>query len=175
MAYRGRTSRRTSSPRRKLVWARTSNQSTFTQGAPFTPFQADLLADFNTRYGADALGITVARIRGIMAMETSVAAVTLPGVMAIRVGAEGEVASTEFNPHVNGKYLDWMAYEPFFARPNTTDFGSGAQASTRVIDVKANRKVSELDETLFLYAGSNTATAGTMSVFYNLSILLMLP
>lgn len=146
-------------------------ETTFALAAPFTPFQADLLTGFNTRYGADLLGITVARIRGYIVVNSTVA--NTPLVVGARVGTEGEVASTDFNPMTAGEYNDWMLFEPFLAPIAARE--PVADVSARVIDVRSMRKLDELDQTLFLYAGTDSATAGTASLFYNLSVLLMLP
>lgn len=139
--------------------------------APFTPFQADLLTGFQTRYGADSLGVTVARIRGFIVVNSTVA--NTPVVAAARIGTEGEVASTDFNPMTAGEYNDWMLYEPLLAPIAARE--PVQDVSARIIDVKSMRKLDELDQTLFLYAGTDSATAGTVSLFYNLSVLLMLP
>lgn len=138
------------------------------------PFQDDLLDDFNTRYGADLVGFTVVRMRGYMAVTSTVAA-CLPLVVGVHRASEGEVASTEFNPATNGEYLDWMLYEPFVGFP---DGGNGAAQTymcAREIDVKASRRLDELDQTIMLYAGTDSATAGTITLRYHLSLLLMQP
>lgn len=158
-------------PRRKLVWARTSTETTFASAAPFTPFQADLLAGFVARYGADPVGCTIARIRGYVQCTSTVT--LTPLVVAIRTGTEGEVAATDFNPMTAGEYNDWMAYEPMLAGLAAREpFGD---VGARMIDVKSMRKLQELDETLFLYAGTDLAAAGTVQLAFNLSVLLMLP
>lgn len=171
MAKSRRPRRGGSLPRRKLVWARTSTETTFASAAPFTPFQADLLAGFVARYGADPVGCTVARIRGYLQVLSTVT--LTPVVVAARIGTEGEVAATDFNPMTAGEYNDWMMYEPMLAglaaREPFGDLGA------RIIDVKAMRKLEELDETLFLYAGTDLAAAGTVTLTFNLSVLLMLP
>lgn len=166
-----RRSRGGTLPRRKLVWARTSVETTFAGAAPFVPFQADLLAGFVARYGADPVGCTVARIRGFVVVNSTVA--NYPVVVAARTGTEGEVAATDFNPMTAGEYNDWMMYEPCLAPIAAREPIEGVSA--RIIDVRSSRKLEELDETLFLYAGTDSAAAATVSLFFNLSVLLMLP
>jgi len=113
----------------------------------------------------------VARIRGYIQVLSTVT--LTPVVVAARVGTEGEVAATDFNPMTAGEYNDWMMYEPMLAglaaREPFGDLGA------RIIDVKAMRKLEELDETLFMYAGTDLAAAGTVTLTFNLSVLLMLP
>lgn len=171
MATSRRSRRSGSLPKRKLVWARTSTETTFAGAAPFTPFQADLLAGFVARYGADPVGCTVARIRGFLVVNSTVA--NYPVTVAARVGTEGEVAATDFNPMTAGEYNDWMMYEPMLAPLAARE--PVQDVSARIVDVKSSRKLEELDETLFLYAGTDSATAATVSLFFNLSVLLMLP
>lgn len=159
--------------RRRLVWARNSIETTITTGGGNVPHQNDLLSGFNTRYGADAVGLTIVRIRGIIGVSGTVAG--LPAVLAVRTGTEGEVAAAAFNPMTDGEYNDWMMYEPFIAFPDNANATASTDITARVIDVKSMRKLDELDQTLFLYAGSDTATASTVTLRYNLSVLLMLP
>jgi len=171
MAKSRRNRRGGSLPRRKLVWARTSTETTFATAAPFTPFQADLLAGFVARYGADPVGCTVARIRGYVQCTSTVT--LTPLVVAARTGTEGEVAATDFNPMTAGEYNDWMMYEPMLAGLAAREpFGD---VGARLVDIKSMRKLEELDETLFLYAGTDLAAAGTIQLAFNLSVLLMLP
>lgn len=134
------------------------------------PFQLDLMTGFNARYGADLVGFSVVRTRGIIRCDSDV--VGTPVVVAARVGAEGEVASTEYNPMTNGEYLDWFLYEPFLCSGTGVD---DSDVTARVIDVKSARKLDELDQTVFLYAGSDTAAAATVNLRFNLSMLLMQP
>lgn len=160
------------------MWARSNANTTFSAGAPFVPFQADLLTNFAARYGADPLGVTITRIRGIMGMYVGPPGTAIQlGRVGIRVGAEGEVASTEFNPSTNGEYLDWMSFEPFYVIPagTATDSVEGTNVCARVVDVKSSRKLEELDQSLFLYAGITGATIQAVTLFYDLSIGLMLP
>lgn len=129
---------------------------------------------FNTRYGADLIGFTLVRMRGFMAVTSSVAA-GLPLVVGVHRGSEGEVASTEFNPATNGANLDWMLYEPFVGFDDSGNGASQTYMCAREIDVKSSRKLDELDQTFFLYAGTDSATAGTITLRYHLSLLLMQP
>lgn len=132
------------------------------------------MGPFNTRYGADLIGFTLVRMRGYMSATSTVAA-GLPLVAGVRLGTEGEVAGTEFNPATLGANSDWMLYEPFVGFPDSGNATSQTYQSAREIDVKSSRKLDELDQTFFLYAGTDSATAGTITFRYHLSLLLMQP
>lgn len=170
--------RRRTSTRRRTVWVRARNSTTFTSGAPFNAFAADLLAGFSARYGADPVGCTLLRTRGIIAVSSSSAAGILATV-ACRVGQDRDatLTDTEQNPQTNGEYLDWYLYEPFVATSGAGNSipWNGTDAVGRLIDVKAKRKVQELDQTLIINAGSASATVTTVNLHYDLSLLLALP
>lgn len=126
------------------------------------------------------MGTTLLRVRGIYALASGTTA-GLPCVVGIRVGSDHDSAltTTEQNPMTNGEYLDWLSYEPFVAGEvaagSDSEFWSGSDVTARVVDVKAKRKLEELDETLIMNLGSDTATVGTLTGFFNLSMLLALP
>lgn len=170
--------RRGSSPRRRTVWARTSFASVLTTGAPFNAVAVDLLADFQARYGADPLGCTLLRTRGIIATQSN-SANGVAFTVGVRVGQDRDASltDTEQNPMTNGQYLDWLLYEPFVAGSGAgvTLPWNGSDIVARVIDVKAKRKLEELDQTLILNAGSSAALVTTASLVVNLSMLLALP
>lgn len=175
MATRRFSTRRRTAPRRRTVWARERAVASFTSGAPFNALAVDLLAGFQARYGADPLGCTLYRVRGIIAC-TSTSGTGIPLTVAMRVGQDRDASltDTEQNPDTNGQYLDWLMYEPFIAG-TAAAAGQGTEVEARMIDVKARRKLQELDQTLILNAGSFSATVSTLNVFYNLSMLLALP
>lgn len=157
------------------MWARERNLTTFASGAPFNAFAADLLAGFSTRYGADPLGCTLVRVRGVIAV-SSTSAAGIPVTVGIRVGQDRDatLTDTEQNPETSGQYLDWLMFEPFLSGTNAAP-GQGTDVAARMVDVKARRKLEELDQTLILNAGSSSATVSTQNLFYNLSMLLALP
>lgn len=175
---RRRYSRR-SGPRRRLVWARIGGGYQFTTGAPFNAAAVDLLTSFQARYGADPVGCTLMRIRGLItATHGSAAGVEL--VAAARVGNdyEASLTTTEQNPLTNGLTNDWFMYEPFVAGTGAGSgslYWAGSDVAARLIDVKARRKLEELDQTLIMNIGSSTATVGTASGIFVLSMLLALP
>lgn len=169
-------------PRRRTVWARVNGTINLQTGEPFNAQAVDLLASFQARYGADPVGCTLLRLRGVVGLRAdSTAGYT--AVVAARVGADHDAAltSSEQNPMTNGEYLDWFMYEPFIAGQTEFDGDSpmdvwaGTEATARVIDVKAKRKLEEMDETIIMNIGSGTPLETTLFGHYSLSLLLALP
>lgn len=169
MATRRRTG--SSTTRRKLVWARHS-----TTGATVStvlPIKVNLLDQFETRYGANLLGATVTRIRGLIVCGNNISpSATGQLKFAARIGAASEVGG-DLNDPVTQPYLDWMLWEPFSYlslpdTPQTVD----SMALSRVIDVKSQRRLEELDQELQMWVA---ASSTTFAFSWDLSILLKLP
>lgn len=152
-------------PQRKLVWARKRAAQVFTAGT--TLFKVNLLEDFEAAYGANLIGATVTRIRGAAVADMDSAANV---VMAARIGQESEVDAppTPLSGPIDEPFADWMMWEPFLS---VAGEAPGTPAHGRVIDVKSQRKLEEIDEELSMW--SSSATAGTL--IWDLSILLKLP
>ena len=168
------TKRRTGSSirsQRKVVWARHSlTGATIASGVPV---KVNLLDQFETAYGANLLGATITRIRGVIVAGNNISP-TATGqlLLAARIGASSEV-SADANDGVTQPYLDWMLWEPLVyqalpADPQTSD----SVALSRIIDVKSQRRLEELNQELQMWiAASSTSFAYS----WNLSILLKLP
>lgn len=73
-----------------------------------------------------------------------------------------------------------MMFEPFIYQPPATGTGANvdlqwqSQQLVREIDVKAMRKIRELDDVLWLYAEAQSGSAAS-AISYDLSVLLLLP
>lgn len=158
-ARRSASTRRSS--RRKLVWARTIIQDAAV-GANSSVF-TNLLAAFETEYGADLLGCTVMRVRGFW-IPTAGSANDIQ-VAGIRTFDESSFATlgADDGPGV-ALHSDWMYWEGQ-SLENT--------AGGRVFDVKAMRKIEELNRSL-MWAVSNV-TAGGQQFNATISVLLALP
>lgn len=176
-------SRRTT-PRRKMVWARhtnVDNLEVLTSPETAPPSATDLLAPFRTEMGSQLIGVTVARIRGIMGVHTLAPSPALTFVRAaIRICDQADLERAPGNIDSpfdeNSAYLDWMAWEPFVAPENAEH--RPAQTVQRVVDMKSSRKLEELNQSLGLFVGTRTAAGDQVSpitFWSNLSILLMLP
>lgn len=165
-----RTRRRGGSRRfqRKFVWDRTFGSI----AGPDTG--ADLLAPFRSQPGATHLGATIMRIRGYIIPSDAFGTVAGAGIAGIRVDTWNEDPAEPSNQPVLQPNADWMAYLPWnLSAVATTDRFTGSatwndQASLWTVDVKSNRKLEELNQTLWLFGDQNGG--GDRSYFYHLSI-----
>jgi len=169
MAIRRSSNRRGTPQRRKLVWARTTPTApTFT--AAGTTVLIPLLSRFETVYGADPVGTTVMRIRAKLSFRSSTAGNQIRTVAAIGVLPAGVTAAT-VSP-ASQEHLDWMYWQTFHYEPViATEF---ATINMWDVDVRAKRKMEELNQTLFLVIG-NWHSADTVNYSYSASTLLALP
>lgn len=184
------SSRRPRAKRRKLIWARVTNEAGVTViadvfGTPTSaPTRVNLLAGFETAYGANLIGVTILRTRGIMGIQ-------LPNAtedFGVRAGIKvtDDISSTVvaadnlYDPAATGgAHDDWMLWEPFFVpRHAATPLGThldGSGLPGRVIDVKSTRRLSELGQALVLDMNSQSTAGADPVVFFDLSLLLALP
>lgn len=164
MARRSRPRATAAGLRRKRVWARHLNTTTTLTSGTVT--LTDLLAQFETAYDADPIGVTIARIRGELTVEP-VSTTATHVTMGILVGPD-TLDNVDVDPFTTS-HLDFMWYDAF--RMNVKTAGA-VDDTRRLIDVKAMRKLDELNMTLWmalLAQGQNT------NVSINLSSLLLLP
>jgi hypothetical protein len=133
----------------------------------------NLLDQFETAYGANLLGATVTRIRGVVVAGNNIAPVaTGQLLLSARVGVSSEV-SADNNDGITQPYADWMLWEPFvFQNLPASGQTADSWALSRTIDVKSQRRLDELNDELQMWiAASSTSFAYS----WNLSILLKLP
>ena len=155
------------SPQRKFVWDRTFGQ--FGAG----DVGVDLLAPFRGQPGATHLGATVMRIRGYIVPSEVFDVTGGAGVCGIRVDTwNTDVTDLNNQPFLQPDY-DWMAWLPWNVGATgptvpRTNITWNQYASEWAVDVKSNRKLEELNETLWLF-GDQTG-AGERTYFYHLSI-----
>ena len=152
---------------RKFIWDRHAGT------IPTTSFGVDLLAPYRSQPGATHLGATVTRIRGFIYPD-SVGTSTL-GVAGLRVDTWNEDPLDSSNQPSVQPDADWLAWLPFFAVDGTpTAIATWNQeASVWAVDIKAQRKLEELNETLWLFVDQPDTLQNNYS--YNLSIGLKLP
>lgn len=151
-------------PRRKFVWDRTFG----TSAAGDTG--VDLLAPFRSQPGATHLGATIMRVRGyILPLEagTSTAAA---GVAGLRIDTWNTDVTEPANQPVLQPNYDWMAWLPWNILTNSVHpvVTWNAEASPWTVDVKSNRKLEELNQTLWLFLDQNGG--GTRQYAYHFSI-----
>lgn len=159
--------------RRKFVWDRTAGSVAVGTGGPYG---VDLLAAFRSQPGATHLGATVMRVRGyIRPIGTDTGAQT-GGVAGMRIDSWNEdILDPDVQPTAQPDE-DWLAWLPFEGTSfelNTYPATWNNQASVWAVDVKAARKLEELNQTLWLFF--TAPTAGTIQYDYNLSVGLKLP
>lgn len=162
--------------RRKFVWARC-----FKSG--IVPAQGELnvalLTDFTNEYGAQLLGATIMRIRGV-GYVSGAATLTRSRVRAgIRVYTEdtqtpanvGNEPGPESAPHA-----DWMFWYSTILHgdPQGTLQRDATAFDRFVVDTKANRRLEELGQGLMLSI-ANPAVGVAVDASWDLSIGLKLP
>ena len=172
MALRGvRPTARRQMPARRLVWVRQSfilNPVDQTNGAA-----KDLLETFRTaaEYGAQPMGTTITRVRGQLLLSeiTAVAAndaFTWGLIVEDRSSTLAQLPLPDDQEHV-----DWLAWQPCAA------FGESGRAGSWVryeIDVKSQRRLDEIGQTLWLVCDARFPGASYNAIF-SLSVLLKLP
>jgi len=173
---RGQSTRRSAPTRRKFVWVR----HTVTAAVTNQVLGSDLLSQFETDYGAQLIGCTVVRIRGIVFATTAQEGAGADHFrMAARVESGRGLDLTAALPAAAGPFdgenADWMLWQPFFqVRPlaGTID----GDLVGRVIDVRASRKLEELDERLVMFVAPNPAAPAVAWTYgWDLSIGVKLP
>ena len=145
--------------RRGLVWARElATISAF-------PGTANLLTDFLVDLGANApLGSTVTRIVG----DFGVTGVTGVGQLCLGIIKVQAGGLATLDP-VNEQHADWMYWS---AQPISATAADSINTRWH-IDIKAQRKLQEVEEDLLLAAELVTATAATLHIAT--SVLIKLP
>lgn len=166
MVTRRRRTFRSRAPRRRLEWAYASAENlALGAGAVGT---ANLLADYETAFGADAHGSTVMRIRGIVTFAPQIPAVAETIQWGIVVVPTPYV--TSLSPRTN-HYEDWMIYESITLPPAAL-MQNFELPLLRTIDLRSRRRLPEIGTTL---AFAVVPTGGTLQYSYGLRILLALP
>lgn len=149
--------------RRKFIWDRHAGS------IATTGFGVDLLAPFRAQPGATHLGATIMRIRGFV-YPNSVSDTKI-GVIGFRVDSWNEDPTDSQNQPSVQPDEDWLGWLPFFQEPGAPLEGTATwnqQASPWAVDIKANRKLEELNQTLWMFVDQPDTNQNDYS--YNLSI-----
>lgn len=180
-------------PRRKLIWARDSDGVIIPVDTVST-FNRYLLDSFETDYGANLIGCTIMRVRGVITAALAGDSDTQDGYAAARVGMRiTDHADLDQTDYAEGAMYggqaqaDWFFFEPFMLDAGS-DIAAGDHAELtsgseiRHIDVRSRRRIGELQETLELIAGRPASTStsppfNTMAIRlrWDLSVLIALP
>jgi len=168
---------RRAAPRRKLIWAR-QQQIVQDIGAGAA---VDLLASYRA-LGGDTLGCSIARVRIDIQYEFGAVSdegdFTTFGVIVDQLQAD----LTEVPRPGEGSepHADWMYWRTHMATGSgvlLTDGTPGGQVQTSFeVDIRAQRKMEELQETLYLVVqpSASQVLAG-VDFAYGSSVLLRLP
>lgn len=170
---RGRGFRRQVS--RKFVWDRTRGVIGSSLAGTL-PRGVDLLESFRNQPGGTHLGATVSRVRGYIYPEAdSAVPAVFFGCSAMRIDSWNEDPVDLANVPFDSPDEDWMAWLPYvqdnsagpqFAHGNWNPGGGWA------VDVKAQRKLEELNQTLWLF--TQPPGTGQVNYIYDLSVGLKL-
>ncbi len=176
--------RRSTAPRRRLFWARRQSLLQFTETNQATP--QNLLGPFQEAYGADLFGFTVTRIVGHYTWWTAddqTTATTYNFSVGIRTDEQEQAAGdtdTRQQQQIpaNSPHDDWM-----YVR-NNLGIASGTGAPEEVeqsalnrieLDLKSQRRLDELGQSLYIYAGLNDYPGVDVWAWYDLNILCKRP
>jgi len=171
-----RRSVRRVAPRRRLIWARNSQAGLLSDVQP--QLGHDLLEDFRTQNdGSQPLGCTVTRIRMQLTLQTTLS--LAGGVVAgIKVDQRNsDILAAESNPatfpHEDWMYWSWHPAVPAGAVDNPGD----SVVASFDVDVRSQRKMEELGDSLFLWFGLASLVPPADDAIYNFrtSVLLKLP
>lgn len=153
MRRRGRSYRR--APLRKFVWARSLGILATGEG---TPLGVDLLANFQSEYGAQLLGSTVVRVRGYISPTATGAGADsggFGGLFGLIVGRDTDNYNAPEMATEQREHDDWLAYLPWAVQNPTSDgqkvVTTNVQASPFAVDIKSSRKIEELGQTLQMW------------------------
>ena len=161
--------RQTPTRRRGRAWAPLNESVTLAAGATS---DLNILQDFETALGANAvLGATVIRIRGSLWVhpEDFVSDELIKMRAGIAVGGSG----LDGNPY--DSELSWMWRDSFIGITQMPGVTIPIVSATRIeVDSKAQRKLAQVNENLYLRLKNDDATNGITIVCF-LETLLLLP
>jgi len=176
MSVRRRTSyKRSGADRRRTTWAR--QVGTLSNASAATYDTVDLLSAFKTA-GGTTFGCTVARIH----LRFSVITVVAPSdnwTVGVIKGQDTDVGATIAGAPqpITHPYEDWLYWSAFFAcdQPGAGSAFFDGGNNVYTVDIKAKRKLEDLDENLNLVSATSLSGAFPQQVDYSASVLLMLP
>ena len=163
MARYQRTYRGARSNRRKLVWAR------MPVTVMDTPGSVDLLENWRDEMDwGGTVGLTVRRIRIQLTINdngTGDVFGVQPLVGIIRWNQDDSAGVPVLNSGA-GRHADWMMFQ------QVSGLAQGGQTASYDIDVKSQRKLEEMRQTIFF---EFTDPAGASAISFASSVLLALP
>jgi hypothetical protein len=161
--------------RRRTTWARSIG--TLSNAAAGTYDTVDLLGQFKTA-GGTTFGCTVARIH-LRLSQVSVPTIGDELGIGIIKGQDTDVGVTIAGAPqpVTHPYEDWLWWSVFFAcdQPGAGSHMFPGGSGCYEVDVRAKRKLEDLDECLNLVSVNPVAGTFPAQFDYSASVLLMLP
>lgn len=175
MPYRRTSRRRGRSPRRKLVWARNFSSLTVTANNQVT--NVDMLSGYKALVGASTAGITVMRTR-LKLYVTSTVTNNDGFFVGIKVDDLDQIVASSASALAvspNGNPMSEWAYNNWFAA--LPAYGEGSQNQVIQIDLKAKRRMEEVQEAWLLSIQPVGVAAGglPLAITYHSNTLLALP
>lgn len=154
--------------RRKLVWGRLWSG---TQNiAALTTVAIQPLSALETNLGADLIGCTVRRVRASFKIRGSVAGNGIRCTMAMGIFPSA-LAAAPLSPETDF-HEDWMTWHAYFAEPPIAT--ESPCLNNLELDVRAQRRLDELQQTLFWFVRNSHPTDG-LTFSYGVSTLVALP
>lgn len=184
MARRRNTNARRSGgqSRRRLFWARRNGLISFPEGNLGS--QQDLLSTFQAAYDADLFGFTVTRVVGHYTWWVSEAqAVSTTFNLSVGIRIDEQVDTTGITDErqqnrlpANDPFADWMYVRNNLGVAGGTTSENAPYRNTVELDLRSQRRLDELGQSLFLFAGHAGSYAGSDTHFwYDLNILCKRP
>ena len=183
MARRRTSNYRRSAPCRRMFWARRAGLVTLTEDNVAS--QQSLLADFQAEYDADLFGFTVTRIVGHYTHWTSGSELVSTSYnlsVGIRVDESVDTENVTDERQsarlpINDPHVDWMYARNNLGITHGTDSAEIdiAQGNRVELDLRSQRRLDELGQSLYLVGGLNSYPGDDVYVWYDMHVLCKRP
>jgi len=135
-----------------------------------TIFTINPLGSFETQFGAQLLGATIVRVRGVMFAEATAAPLAgshQPLVLGMRIVDEAEATPLVAQSPTVDLHADWFVYEPFYASMSTLSDTNGWK-----FDSQSSRKLEELGQGVRMSVGNSGGPTIVFSSVISLGLKL---
>lgn len=145
---------------------------------PTPPVRLGLLDTFEVAYGANLIGCTIMRIRGIVWLATDPASSSVYR-MGVKINDNRTPPDASENlfvsSEIGGAHDDWMGWYSLAGGVTSTGQQPSDLVRAREVDIRSMRKLDELGQRLELYFSGLGGIAGQASIGFDLSTLVALP
>ena len=130
----------------------------------------DLLTDFRAiNGGAQPLGATITRMRGLLRAVVSAAPTSATEIVVGAIVLPRTIPAVDIPNPISDQHADWLMWQPF---DGFMGGAASAAAFSTEVDVRSQRKIDEVGETLWLsWQGTGLVTG----LEWELSTLVKLP